>query len=326
MVHCPAAGVAGVLTAAAAALDAAALDALSARLTAPLRVAVRGRPGAGRRTVTRALRGAGVVVAADAGDDADIDVYVFVETLTADDRAALVSCRRPVVAVLNKADLSGFGAAGPMAAAAERCRELQRDSGVPTRPLAALPALAASDGLDAAVIGALRDLAIDPARLSAGMRRRLAAELDLFGIAHAATALHAGAHGAEVAAVLLGISGMRGLLDEITRAAAPVRYRRLVDAVGRLSLAGLPGARAAEFVGGEELASARMTAALEVVCADGLRIPTIDGRVDELRRAVHWERYAGGPVSDLHRSCARDIARGALRLWLRGGGVAGSLG
>ncbi len=40
-----------------------------------------------------------------------------------------------------------------------------------------------------------------------------------------------------------------------------------------------------------------------------------------LRRAVRWHRYSQGPVSDLHRSCARDMARGALRLWSAAGGV-----
>jgi hypothetical protein len=40
-----------------------------------------------------------------------------------------------------------------------------------------------------------------------------------------------------------------------------------------------------------------------------------------LRRAVYWHHYSNGPVSDLHRSCGRDVARGSLRLWAAAGGV-----
>jgi len=37
----------------------------------------------------------------------------------------------------------------------------------------------------------------------------------------------------------------------------------------------------------------------------------------QLRCAVFWRNYSEGPVSELHRSCAADIARAALRLWSR---------
>ena len=141
----------------------------------PLTVAVGGRPGSGRRTVARALRGAGLTAAeAEApglGDpevDVDVDVYVFVETLNPDDRAALASAVRPTVAVLNKADLAGFGGNGPMAAATRRCRQLERATAVPTRPLSALLAVAGTDPgvLDAAMIDALRTVATEPAATS----------------------------------------------------------------------------------------------------------------------------------------------------------------
>ena len=39
-----------------------------------------------------------------------------------------------------------------------------------------------------------------------------------------------------------------------------------------------------------------------------------DDPAAHLRRAVHWRRYARGPVNALHRSCGADIARGSLRL------------
>ena len=92
-------------------------DRLAAELARPLRIGVRGRPGAGRTTLRRALRCAGADPEA-----IEVEVYVFVETLTPEDRAALGSrSERPRVAVLNKADLLGFGGPGPMAAAAARC-------------------------------------------------------------------------------------------------------------------------------------------------------------------------------------------------------------
>jgi hypothetical protein len=71
----------------------------SVRMDDPLRVRVRGRAGAGRRTVARALRGAGVAVV-ESCSTADIEVYVFVETLNDDDRAALAAAQAPTIAVL----------------------------------------------------------------------------------------------------------------------------------------------------------------------------------------------------------------------------------
>ena len=66
---------------------------------------------------------------------------------------------------------------------------------------------------------------------------------------------------------------------------------------------------------------ARMHAAAQMLRDAGLEVDGGDGVAAHLRRAVRWHRYSQGPVSDLHRSCGRDIARGSLRLWSAAGGV-----
>ena len=286
---------------------------------------VDGRPGSGRRKVARALRAAGVRVAGPADADVDVpdvdvpdvdvpdvDVYVFVETLNADDRAVLASAARPTVAVLNKADLAGFRGSGPMTRAAARCRELQRATAVPTRPLSALLAVAGTDPavIDATVVDALRTLPAAPTRVvPEGMRRRLAADLDLYGTACAVSAIRSGAGRDAVADVLRTVSGLDELCAEIDRAAAVVRYRRLI---------GTPATAISD-----DAVLARMATAAAVLRAAGLPDPDCTMRSDHLRRAIHWQRYARGPVSSLHRACALDIARGLIRLWVRAGGVPG---
>jgi len=294
---------------------------------APVRVGVVGRPGAGRDTVRRALRGAGAAVVAR-GEPADIDVYVFCETLTREDIAALSASRRPVVALLNKADLTCFRGDGPMAVAAQRCREFQRRTGVPTRPLAALLAAAASPGeLDRSLIDALEAVTVQPARVTPAIARRLLAELDLYGIAVAATAVSGGADPVALAALLRKISGIQAVLDEIDRAGAAIRYRRLIGTLAGLAehAVGPRGARVAEFLASDAVILARMAAATEVIAVPEKTAGAADGSAAHLRRAIHWQHYARGPVSALHRACGTDIARGALRLWLRAGGIPESM-
>jgi hypothetical protein len=257
--------------------------------------------------VARALRGAGLAVVPP-GDPvpADIDVHVFVETLNTDDLAALRSAVRPTVAVLNKADLSGFRGDGPMMAATRRCRELHRAFAMPARPLSALLAVAATDPavLDAELFDALRTLVTAPTAVSDTARLRLASSLDLFGTACAMSAVRAGAGRGGVSALLRAVSGIDEVCDEIDRAGAVVRYRRLTADSGF----------------GDDAVLTRMAAAAEVVRAAGAADLDCACRSDHLRRAVHWQRYAHGPVSALHRACAMDIARGALRLWARADG------
>lgn len=288
-----------------------------------VRVSVAGRPGCGRSTVARALRCAGVAVVGPP-DCPDLDIYVLAETLKPEDRLALADSARPVVAVLNKADLTGFGGAGPVAAAASRCRQLGDLTGVAVYPLAGLAAVAAVDAtvVDEELLDALRVLTSDPAdlgstdrfaagghRLPHSLRERLLTHLDLFGIAHAVLALRDGADRAGVVAALRWASALDGLLAGIVAAAAPARYRRLTEA------------HPTESSAGDEAVAARMAAAIAVVQAAGMTVDSDTSAAAHLRRAILWQRYARGPVSRLHGRCGADIARGSLRLWERAGGI-----
>ena len=114
-------------------------------------------------------------------------------------------------------------------------------------------------------------------------------------------------------------------LDSSQQAANPARrYRCLVGALDRLPVAGPGGSPVADFLCADAVVLARMSIAAEVMRADGIEVGPDPGGADfagHLGRAVHWQRYGRGPVSELHRSCSADIARGSLRLWVRGGGV-----
>jgi hypothetical protein len=213
-----------------------------------------------------------------------------------------------------------------MAIAAARCRELQSSTGVPTRPLAALLAVAASDPavLDPELIAALQQLkegsaGVNPGAVSPGIRRRLLAELDLFGIANAVAVVSDGADLAALAALFRQLSGVNAVIAEINRVGALPRYRRLVDALAPLvgQSVGPRGARVAEFLAGDAVVLARRAAAADVLTAAG-EIPDDSGEPDAaLRRAISFQRYARGPVAVLHRACGADIVRGELRLWRR---------
>ncbi|MCX2931863.1 hypothetical protein ORI20_16395 [Mycobacterium sp. CVI_P3] len=293
-------------------------------LRTPVRVWVAGRQGCGRRTVARVLREAGVTVSCSS-DRADLDVYVLAESVKPEDSGALAASPRPVVAVLTKADLAGFGGAGPVAAAAAHCRRLTELTGIPVYPLAGLAALAAVDDtvVDEETLDALRILTTDPAdlgstdgfaggthRLPHQVRRRLLARLDLFGIAHGVRALRDGADRAGLLTTLWQASAVDGLLAGIEAAAAPMRYQRLID---------VPGG---EGSASDEMVFARMAAAVEVMRAAGLTVDDDDAASTHLRRAITWQRYSRGPVSRLHRCAAADITRGSLRLWQQAGGIA----
>nr|WP_306454896.1 hypothetical protein [Mycolicibacterium malmesburyense] len=278
----------------------------------------------GRATVTAALGSAGVEVTPDGG--AEVDVLVIAEALKPEDRAFLDRSDRPTVVVLNKADLSGFGAAGPMAHAfhrAARCRAL---TGLPTVPMVAL--LADVD-LTGDLRDALRTLLTAPADVSSTdafvhaphplpreVRERLLGALDRFGIAHAVLALDRGASLETLPNHLRKLSQLDRVVGHIHAAGAPLRYRRLRSALTQLrALATQSGdSRLAELVVGDDAVLTAMAAAVDVVEAAGARVDRGDDADSHLRRAVHWRRYANGPVNALHRACAADISRGSLRL------------
>lgn len=296
---------------------------IASRLTAPTRVAVRGRAGVGRRAVASALAGAGVLVTASR---ADVDVVVIAEALKPEDRALIEEADRPTVVVLNKADLTGFGVGGPLAPAHRRAAAYRALTGAPTVPMIAL---LANVVFDDELIGALRSLVAAPADLTstdafvtaphalpAGVRTRLLAALDRFGIAHAVLALDAGAGVDALGSHLRELSQLDRVVEHLHAAAAPLRYRRLRSAIVELrALAAQSGNdRLAELLRTDDTVLAVMTAAVHVVEAAGVRVDRGDDSAAHLRRAVHWRRYARGPVDSLHRACAADITRGSLRL------------
>ncbi|BBZ49976.1 hypothetical protein H7H82_15580 [Mycobacterium heidelbergense] len=323
------------------------VTAIAERAAAPLRVAVRGRPGVGRGTVARALGRAGIASGISITTDAaDVVAYVTAEVVKPEDGAA-IAAGRPVVAVLNKADLagslSGRAGDGPIAAARQRCAEFSALVGVPMEPMIGLLAVAALDDLDGALWAALRALADDPGGATcldgsyAGFlaadipvptesRLRLLDTLDLFGTALGIAAVRRGGTPAQVRALLRRTSGVDAVLARVCVAGAEVRYRRVLAAVAELEALAVCHDEIAGTIGGflsrDDTVVARMAAAVDLAEAAGLDPAGLDGDGPDahLPRAVRWQRYSRervGPVSDLHRACGADIARGSLRLWSR---------
>ncbi|MEB3980538.1 hypothetical protein OQ968_04585 [Mycobacterium sp. 663a-19] len=319
------------------------VTAIAERAAAPLRVAVRGRRGVGRDTVARALDRAGSAIAVSPpGRDLDVDVVVHVtaEVIKPEDTDAIRAAGRPVLAILNKADLagslSGIGD-GPITAARARCARLAALAGVPIEPMIGLLAVAALDDLDAASWAALRALAAHPGGAAcldgsydgflavdnpvpADARRRLLDTLDLFGIALGIAAIRRGGAPAQVRALLRRTSRLDAVVDKLSAVGAEARYRRVLDAVAELEALAVGDGGIGERIGGfltrDDTVVARMAAAADLAKAAGLdRFPADTDPAAHLPRAAHWRRYGRGPVSDLHRACAADIARGSLRLW-----------
>jgi hypothetical protein len=295
------------------------------RIAAPLCVAVLGRDGVGRGTVAAALAASGMTVTADA-TAADIHVLVIAEALKPEDRAWLAAADRPMLTVLNKADLAGLGDGGPLTRAHRRAADYRALTGVPTVPMVAL--LATAD-LDEELMSALRVLVTEPADLTSTdafvgsshslrpeLRRRLLATLDRFGIARAVLALAEGADGATVSTVARQASQVERVIEHIEAAGASVRYRRVRSAITELRSLAVQSDddRLMQFLSTDETVLAVMAAAVEVVEAAGVEVDRGDDAAAHLRRAVHFRRYGQGPVGALHRSCGADIARGSLRL------------
>jgi hypothetical protein len=308
-----------------------------ARLRRPLRIAVLGRAGVGRRTVEAALGRRGVAVvpgggaAARPGDDAsDARVLVIAEALKAEDLAVLRSAWRPALIALTKADLAGAGPGGPIAVARRRAAAIRDRTGTPTVPIVGL--LAAIDGgapLGEELVGALRSFVERPANLVSvdafvedahpigrEVRARLVERLDRFGIAHAVLALANGTDDGELPAYLQRLGNLDEVLTTLDGATAPARYRRIRAAAAELQALAtrLDDDRLATLMATDASVLAAMTAAVDVVEADGAVVDRRDGRVAHLDRAVCWRRYGRGPVNELHRHCSGDIVRGSLRL------------
>jgi hypothetical protein len=320
------------------------VSAIAEKAAAPLRVAVRGRRGVGRGTMTRALAHAatasGITVMPSAGE-ADVVVHVVAEVVKPEDIDAIATAGCPVVAVLNKADLlgslSGRAADGPLAAAQLRCIDLAELVGVPVEPMIALLAVAALDGLDSTSWAALQTLAAHPACLDGSFEGFLAADnpvptdarlrlldtLDLFGTALGIAAVRRGGTPTQVRTLLRRISGVDAVIATLSALGAEVRYRRVLAAIAELEALSVGRAGIGEQVRGflsrDDTVVARMAAAVDVVEAAGLDVGPPDLDSDDpsghLTRAARWQRYGRGSASDLHRACGADITRGSLRLW-----------
>jgi hypothetical protein len=300
------------------------LAAIPQRIVAPLRVAVQGRRGVGRRTVAKALAGAGFTVEAPTRTP-DVTVHVIAEVAKPEDRHAVAAARHPVLVVLNKADLAG-----------RRCEELAEVTGLPTSPMVALLATAAPDDPLWAALRSLVDRPTDcssPDAFLAGphppagtARRRLLETLDLFGIALAVAAVQRGASCADISALLRSASGVDAVADKLQTLGLEVRYRRVLNAEAELETLAVTDDRIGELLRSDELVIARMAAAVDVMEATGVHVDLGDDASAHLSRALHWRRYRSGAASAVQRSCGADIARGSLRLYSRAGRSAGSRG
>lgn len=280
-----------------------------------------------------------------ADSDVDLVVYVTVEVVKPEDREAIAATRRPVVAVLNKADLAGpLSGAGPIVMAQARCAQFSTLLGVPMESMIGLLAVAALDDLDDTLRAVLRALAAHPDgfdaldRAVAGflaaalpvpteVRLRLLDTLDLFGIALGMAAFRPGRPSrtpAQLRTLLRRVSGVDAVIDKVTAAGSEVRYRRLLDAVAELEALAAQakeiGGPIGEFLRDDDTVLARMAAAVDVALAVGLDVGPLDDPAAHLPRAVRWHRYSLDN-GDMHRTCGADIARGSLRLWSLAGGM-----
>jgi hypothetical protein len=299
--------------------------AIARRLATPLRVAVSGRRGVGRSAVAHALARAGNLrgtMTLATSSAADVDLYVLADAVKPEDRAAIAAAGRPLLAVLNKADLiattePGRHPHGPTTAARARCVQLSAHVGASIEPVVGILAV---DGLDDAQWSALRALA-GGHPVDAELRRRLIDTLDEFGVAQATAAIRRGVTRADVVALLRGLSCIDEIAEKIEALGAPARYQRLLDAVADLETLAVTDRRIRDFLIRDDTVVARMMAAVDVVEAVGVDVDHGDTAAAHLRRAVHWQRYRRGPVAATHRACGADIVRGSLRLWAKVGGV-----
>jgi hypothetical protein len=267
------------------------LAAIAERAAAPVRVAVHGRRGVGRSVVARALN-------IEAATEPEVVVYVIAEVVKPEDVRAVAAMRGPVLAVLNKADVTGFEGDGPMALARARCKHFSALLGVPVQPMIGLLALEAQDA-------AQRD-ALENARLDM---------LGPFGLAVAVAAARRGLPATQVRALLRRVSGVDAVLDRIAVVGAEVRYRRVLDAVAELEALAVTNAEICGFLARDDTVLARMAAAIDAAESAGLEVEQCHDRAGYLSRAARWQRYGREQASAADRACGADIARGSLRLW-----------
>lgn len=295
------------------------------RLRAPMAVTVEGRPGVGRDAVARALAASDLRVVRTGGD---VRVVVIAESMKPEDRQVPAG-GSPVVVVLNKADLSGRVPGGPLAAAARTAADISVSTGLPVVPMVAH---LATVELDDELVTALHTLAENPADMTSGdafvssghplstdVRQRLLRRLDRFGLAHAVLRTAEGADAAALTGSLRELSRLGQVVARLADVAAEVTYRRVREVLRDLHRAAAESDddELWEFLADDEVVIAVMACAVGVMEAAGLEVDPRDDADTHLSRAVHWRRYAEGPLGPLHRRCAADISRGSLRLLSR---------
>jgi hypothetical protein len=278
-------------------VPAAHMSQIIAALRRPVRVAVCGRPGVGRRTVERALRRRGVHVVAE--PSAELRLLVIAEVLKREDRAVLAASELQTVTLLTKADLGG-------------------STGCDAVPMSGL--LATVTALDGELVAALRRFTDEPPDLSSvdafldaahpvdrAVRARLLERLDRLGIVTAVRAFAAGSEPADVVELLQQLSNVDAVLARLRAVAAPVRYRRVQQALGELRTmaARTDDQRMWQFLAADAIVAAVTATAVDVLESAGWVVGYDD--------PVLWSRYAHGPLTELHRACAADVVRGALR-------------
>jgi hypothetical protein len=310
------------------------LTAIAERAAAPLRVAVHGRRGVGCSVVARALNHATAITSAISAEPQvpeapeEVVVYVIAEVVKPEDSRAvqaLVAARRPVLAVLNKADVAGLAGDGPMALARARCKDFSALLGVPVEPMIGLLAVAGQENvLDDASWAALRSLAAHSS-VPTDVRLRLVDTLGLFGVAVAVAAVRQGRTAAQVRALLRGVSGVDAVAEQVAAVGAEVRYRRVLDALAELEALAVsdgPDGQVGGFLARDDTVIARLADAMDLAESAGLRAGSCHDPAGYLSRAMRWQRYSREQGSELHRACGVEIARGSLRLWSRAGGKA----
>jgi len=284
-----------------------------------LRVAVTGRRGVGRSTVTDVLAGCDIAVTSVA--DAEVSVHVLADVVKPEDRAAVETAGRPVLVVLNKADLIATTAPGrhpdgPTAAARARCAQLAARVGFPVEPLIGVLAVATLD--DTSWHGLLAWAGGQP--VDDAVRGRLLRSLDAFGIRQATAAIRRGAGRGDVEALLRTLSGVDDVIVKLVVLGAQPRYRRVLSAVAELETMAVTDHRISDFLTNDDTVVARMAAAFDAVEAVGISVDRGDTPAAHLRRAVHWQSERRQLVAGTGRACHADIVRGSLRLWSKVGG------
>jgi hypothetical protein len=250
--------------------------------------------------------------------DADLDVFVVADAVKPEDRATIAATGRPVLAVLNKADLVSTTATarhrnGPTVAAQARCAQLSSRAGIPVEPLVGLLAVAE---LDDGLWAELQQVADGQTAVS----RRLMATLDVFGVRQATAAIRRGSTRAAVEALLRALSGIDDVVAKIGMLGAQLRYRRVQAAVAELETMAVTDRRIGEFLAHDDTVVARMMAAVDAVVSAGMEVDHGKTADAHLRRATNWQRQRRGSATGIERACGADIVRGSLRLWSKAGG------